>query len=145
MNTIEIYFNSGKITVKSNCRSKYELMQILNKTILEFENYAIKNRPNAKYEFEYSLKLNENILKKTIFNTAIKSHLRNSRIGSALTEYEIETILQLVKLKKERLKFIRGLGPKAINEIDDCVKKLGLKFDMSDEEIFVYCEKNSKK
>lgn len=145
MKTVKISFlPNKKIKITSNCTSKYELAKILSKTALEFENYAFENKTNDTYDVEYSILLNTNTLKKSIFNTSIESHPFSLRIKEELRFREIETIWQLVKIKKEKLKLLRGFGPKTMREVNVYLKELGLKFEMTDREISIYCEKNQR-
>lgn len=144
MKTIQIHFLSNKIKITSNCESTNELAQILNTTAIEFENYAIDDKTTEKYNIEYSILLSKDTLSKTIFNTSIDTHPLRLRVKEELKFREIETILQLVKIKKEKLTVMRGFGSKTIEEINIFLKKRGLKFEMSDKQISIYCEKNQR-
>ena len=145
MKTVKISFlPNKKIKITSNCTSKYELAKILSKTALEFENYAIENKTHETYDVEYSILLNTNTLKKSIFHTSIESHPLSLRIKEELRFRQIETILQLVRIKKEKLSLLRGFGPKTLREINVYLKELGLKFEMTDIQISIYCEKNQR-
>ena len=110
MKTIQIHFLSNKIRITSNCESTNELAQILNTTAIEFENYAIDDKTTEKYNIEYSILLSKDTLSKTIFNTSIDTHPLRLRVKEELKFREIETILQLVKIKKEKLTVMRGFG-----------------------------------
>ncbi|MBD3903336.1 hypothetical protein NAL32_02535 [Chryseobacterium sp. Ch-15] len=62
MKTVKISFlPNKKIKITSNCASKYELAKILNKTALEFENYAIENKTHETYDVEYKYKYSKKI------------------------------------------------------------------------------------
>lgn len=145
MKTIQISFFPNKIKIKSDCISEHELAQILTTATIEFESYAIENKASDKFDIEYSILLNKNILKKYIFNTPLKRHSISPRVKVSLINKEIETVLQLIRLRREKVNLVRGIGEKAILELDDFLNKLGLKFDMSDEEIFIHCEKALEK
>ena len=83
-------------------------------------------------------------MSKSIFNTSIDTHPLRLRVKEELKFREIETILQLVKIKNEKLTVMRGFGSKTIEEINIFLKKRGLKFEMSDKQISIYCEKNQR-
>jgi len=75
----------------------------------------------------------EEIKKEVDLNMPISELKFSTRVYNALSNKNIKTLGQLLKMTKEEFKEIRNLGKKSIEEIEDVLKKRGYKLFSSDE------------
>jgi DNA-directed RNA polymerase subunit alpha len=109
-----------------------EALQNSAHLLSEYFAYILSGQDIPKQKVESTDVLNEaKLLDQKLFEIIIDELNLPSRVINALLRENIETVADLVKIGKDKLKVMKGVGKKSIELIEEELKKMGIQLEQS--------------
>ncbi|MBI4009541.1 hypothetical protein HY357_04865, partial [Candidatus Roizmanbacteria bacterium] len=92
----------------------------------EFFNHILSGKDTPKPKIEETEEAKKEVIDQKLFEVIIDELNLPSRVINALLRENIETVADLVKVGKETLTNMKGVGKKSIELIEEELKKMGI-------------------